>query len=385
MDQYLLPFYRRDIRKGLTDQATAAELLQCSWLKLLEINKIRPWGHTKNTSGSPLYQNVTIGGQTADGTDAVNPLSSLILWSVGDLQIPHPNLVVRYHKAIDQSFLFDCMKVISRGFGMPAFLNDEVIIQSLIDLGVEDDDARNYSAIGCIEVAVPGKWGYRCTGMSYLNLMRIFMASIHDGMDTYTGKTFHKGVGSLTDFHDFDALMSSWKQQVQYYTEMSIQADTAVDIALEELVPDVICSALVDNCLQTGKPIKEGGAKYDFVSGLQIGLANLANSLAAVKKLVLEEKEVSAEDLLDAIASDFSTPSGQRLQQLLLNHAPKYGNDEDYVDSLLVEAYSVYLDGLCKYRNTRYGRGPIGGTYFGGTSSVSANVPSGAVVGATPD
>ncbi len=385
MDQYLLRFYQQDLERGLINQSFAAELLQCFWLKLLEINKIRPWGHTKNTSGSPLYQNVTIGGQTAEDMDAVNPLSSLILWSVGDLQIPQPNLVVRYHKGINEDFLLDCMKVIARGFGMPAFINDEVIIQSLLDLGVEYDDARNYCAIGCIEVAVPGKWGYRCTGMSYLNLMRVFLAAIHDGLDTYTGKTFRKGQGSLTDFHDYDDLMASWKQQVQYYTEMSIQTDTAVDIALAELVPDVICSTLVDNCLPAGKPIKEGGAKYDFVSGLQIGLANLANSLASIKKLVFEERRISAEDLLTALSDDFSSPDEQRLQQVLLNHAPKYGNDDDYVDSLLVDAYSIYLNELSKYRNTRYGRGPIGGTYFGGTSSVSANVPSGAVVGATPD
>ena len=385
MDQYLFPYYQRDVEEVKGDDASTVELLQCFWLKLLEINKIRPWGHTKNTSGSPLYQNVTIGGTTTDGRDATNPLSNLILWSVGELQIPQPNLVVRYHNGIDAEFLLDCIRVIEKGFGMPALLNDEIIIPALVDLGVEEADACEYSAIGCIEVAVPGKWGYRCTGMSYLNFMRIFLAALNGGLDTQSGKTFCRTNGTLRDFPDFDAVMASWKTQIEYFTRISVQIDTAVDVQLEELFPDVLCSGFVDDCLSKGKPIKEGGAKYDFVSGLQIGLANLANSLAAIRKLIFEEKKISPDELLAAIANDFSSPAGRVVQQTLLNRAPKFGNDDDYVDSLLVEAYSAYTDELEKYHNTRYGRGPIGGTYYAGTSSVSANVPSGAVVGATPD
>ena len=158
-----------------------------------------------------------------------------------------------------------------------------------------------------------------------------------------------------------------------------------MDTALEEHVPDILCSAFVDSCIPRGLTIKEGGSKYDFVSGLQVGIANLGNALAAIKKLVYEEKRIDREDLLDALEKDFEGQDGEKIRQLLLNFAPKYGNDDDYVDLLLRDAYMEFNTELENYHTTRYNRGPIGCRYYAGTSSISANVPSGAVVPATPD
>jgi len=268
---------------------------------------------------------------------------------------------------------------------MPAFNNDEIVIPSLIELGVSREDAYNYSAIGCIEIAVPGKWGYRCTGMSFLNFMRVFLAAMNDGLDTMSGKRFFPGTGSFSDFSTFDELMKAWKHQVSLYTRASIEIDTAVDHALEELVPDILCSAFVDDCIERGRTIKEGGSVYDFISGLQVGIANLGNSLAAIKKLVFEEKLIDRELLSENLKNNFEGKEGERIRQILLNYAPKYGNDDDYVDKLLVEAYNCYIEELPAYRTTRFGRGPVGCAYYAGTSSISSNVPSGAVVPATPD
>jgi len=385
MDQYLYPFYKRDIEMGKITTDFALELLECTWLKLLSINKIRPWGHTRYSAGSPLYQNVTIGGQTPDGRDAVNDLSYLILESVGRMKLTQPNLSVRYHRDTSDDFMMKCIQVIEKGFGMPAFKNDEIVIPSLINLGVEEEDAHNYSAIGCIEVAVPGKWGYRCTGMSFLNFMRVFLASLNNGHDSHSGKTFFDGTGTLLDFETFDEVMKAWKEQVEFYAKATVMIDTAVDTALEENVPDVLCSTLVDDCIERGKTLKEGGAKYDFISGLQVGIANLGNSLAAIKKLVFEDKKISQTELIEALADNFAGREGEKLRQTLLNDAPKYGNDDDYVDLLLREAYTYFIDEIWKHHNTRFGRGPIGCGYYAGTSSISANVPSGAVVTATPD
>ncbi|MGQ9617213.1 MAG: glycyl radical protein [Spirochaetota bacterium] len=385
MDQYLYPFYRRDIESGELDIDFAMELLENTWIKLQSINKIRPWSHTRYSAGSPLYQNVTIGGQTAEGMDAVNELSYLILRSVGNMKLTQPNLSVRYHRNISDDFMEECIRVIEKGFGMPAFNNDEVVIPSLIRLGVEKEDAYNYSAIGCIEVAVPGKWGYRCTGMSFLNLMRVFLATLNNGRDVMSGKSFCRGMGTLESFESFDALMKAWKAQIEFYTWATVAIDTAVDTALEENVPDIVCSAFVDDCIERGKTLKEGGAKYDYISGLQVGIANLANSFAAIKKLVFEENRISKSELMKHLENNFEGPEGERVRQLLLNRVPRYGNDDDYVDKLLVEAYGYFIDEIEKYHNTRYGRGPVGGGYFAGTSSISANVPSGAVVPATPD
>ncbi len=385
MDQYLLKFYEKDKAAGRITSDFALELLENTWLKLLSVNKIRSWSHTRFSAGGPLYQNVTIGGQTTDGHDAVNELSFLILDSVGRMKLTQPNLSVRFHKNISPEFLSCCIDVIGKGFGMPAFNNDEIVIPSLIGLGVAKEDAYNYSAIGCIEIAVPGKWGYRCTGMSFLNFMRVLLAAMNSGLDTMSGKTFFPGTGQFEDFHGFGELMSAWKQQVSLYTKASVEIDTAADLALEELVPDILCSAFVDDCITRGKTIKEGGSVYDFISGLQVGIANLGNSMAAIKKLVFEENRISKAELMKNLRNNFEGHDGERIRQMLLNFAPKYGNDDDYVDNLLAEAYMCYIEELEKYHTTRYGRGPAGCGYYAGTSSISANVPSGSVVPATPD
>ncbi len=385
LDQYLYRFYLNDRLRGEISDDVVLELLENSWLKLLSINKIRSWSHTRYSAGSPLYQNVTIGGQSVDGEDAVNELSYLILDSVGRLKLTQPNLSVRYHQNISDDFLIACTRVIEKGFGMPAFNNDEIVIPSLIDLGVSKEDAYNYSAIGCIEIAVPGKWGYRCTGMSFLNFMRVFLAALNNGKDTLSGITFHPGTGDLISFQNFGEVMKAWEEQIAFYTRKSIEIDASVDTSLEELVPDILCSAFVDDCIERGKTIKEGGSKYDFISGLQVGIANLGNSLAAIKKLVFEERKINAEELMHCLENNFEGKEGERLRQILLNYAPKYGNDDDYVDQLLKEAYLYYIRELDHYHTARYQRGPIGCRYYAGTSSISANVPSGSVVPATPD
>jgi formate C-acetyltransferase len=385
MDQYLYKFYKNDLVSGKIDDEFALELLENTWIKLLSVNKIRSWSHTRYSAGGPLYQNVTVGGQTPDGKDAVNELSFLILDSVGRMKLTQPNLSVRFHRKISNEFLTECVNVIGKGFGMPAFNNDEVVIPSLIDLGVSREDAFNYSAIGCIEIAVPGKWGYRCTGMSFLNFMRVLLAAMNDGLDEMSGKTFHKGTGRFRDFKNFGELLDAWKHQVEFYTRATVEIDTAADLALEELVPDILCSAFVDDCISRGKTIKEGGSVYDFISGLQVGIANLGNSLAAIKKLVFEDQIITKETLTENLKNNFDGKEGEKIRQLLLNYAPKYGNDDDYVDKLLHDAYMVYIKELSKYHTTRFGRGPVGCKYYAGTSSISANVPSGSVVPATPD
>ena len=385
MDQYLYRFFKNDLIVGKVSEDFALELLENTWLKLLSVNKIRSWSHTRYSAGGPLYQNVTIGGKTTGGKDAVNELSFLILDSVGRIKLTQPNLSVRFHKNINPAFLTECINVIGKGFGMPAFNNDEIVIPSLIDLGVIKDDAYNYSAIGCIEIAVPGKWGYRCTGMSFLNFMRVFLAAMNNGLDTKSGKTFHPGTGHFVDFDSFSDLITAWKNQVEFYTKATVEIDTAADLALEELVPDILCSAFVDDCIDRGKTIKEGGSVYDFISGLQVGIANLGNSLAAIKKLVFEEGTISKQTLMENLNNDFKGKEGEKVRQLLLNYAPKYGNDDDYVDMLVHDAYMYFINELKKYHTTRYGRGPIGCRYYAGTSSISANVPSGSVVPATPD
>lgn len=384
-DQYMYPYYDRDIKNGTIKESEALELLTCLWIKTLTINKVRSQAHTLSSAGSPMYQNVTIAGQTIDKKDAVNDLSFLVLKSVAQTRLTQPNLTVRYHKNINKHFLDECVEVMRLGFGMPALNNDEIIIPSFMDWQVKEEDAYNYSAIGCVETAVPGKWGYRCTGMSYINFPRMLLCTMNNGVDLTSNKRFTKGYGYFTEMESYEELLKAWDKTIREITRYSVIVENVIDKASERDVPDILCSALTDDCIARGKTIKEGGAVYDFISGLQVGIANMADCLAAIKKLVYEEKKITKQELWDAILDDFSSPENKKIQEMLIREAPKYGNDDDYVDQLIVEAYDSYIEEIEKYPNTRYNRGPIGGIRYAGTSSISANVGQGMSTMATPD
>ncbi len=385
-DQYMYPYYKKDMENGSLTEESALELLTCLWIKTLTVNKVRSQAHTLSSAGSPMYQNVTIGGQTTtDKKDAVNALSFTVLKSVAQTRLTQPNLTVRYHANLNKKFFDECIEVMKLGFGMPALNNDEIIIPSFINWGVKEEDAYNYSAIGCVETAVPGKWGYRCTGMSYINFPRVLLCAMNNGVDLTSKKRFTKGYGYFTEMETYEDLLAAWDKTVREMTRYSVIVENAIDKASERDVPDVLCSALTDDCIGRGKTIKEGGAVYDFISGLQVGIANMADSLAAIKKLVYEEKKITKQQLWDAILDDFQSSENKKIQEMLIEDAPKYGNDNDYVDNLVVEAYDSYLDEIKKYPNTRYQRGPIGGIRYGGTSSISANVGQGMGTIATPD
>lgn len=384
-DQYMYPYYDRDIKNGTIKESEALELLTCLWIKTLTINKVRSQAHTLSSAGSPMYQNVTIAGQTTDKKDAVNDLSFLVLKSVAQTRLTQPNLTVRYHKNINKRFLDECVEVMRLGFGMPALNNDEIIIPSFMDWQVKEEDAYNYSAIGCVETAVPGKWGYRCTGMSYINFPRMLLCTMNNGVDLTSNKRFTKGYGYFTEMESYEELLKAWDKTIREITRYSVIVENVIDKASERDVPDILCSALTDDCIARGKTIKEGGAVYDFISGLQVGIANMADCLAAIKKLVYEEKKITRQELWDAILDDFSSPKNKKIQEMLIREAPKYGNDDDYVDQLIVEAYDSYIEEIEKYPNARYNRGPIGGIRYAGTSSISANVGQGMSTMATPD
>jgi len=382
-DQYCMPYFKKSKIDGMTDEF-AIELLENLWLNSFTINKIRSKGHSRFAAGSPMYQNITIGGQTTDKKNAVNDLSRLVLTSVANIHLPQPNLTVRYFTEMPQDFMDECIEVIKEGFGMPAFNNDEIIIPSLIKQGVTEEDAYNYSAIGCVEVGVPGKWGYRCTGMSYLNFPRTLMTALNNGIDINTGKQICDPVNHFINMKTFDEVLDAWDKTARQLIKIGVTLDNCADLVIEQEVPDILCSILVDDCIERGKHLKEGGAVYDIISQLQVGIANLGDSLAAIKKAVFDEKLLTAEELWNALINNYEVENGEFIRKLLLD-MPKYGNDDDYVDELVVKGYDTYIDEIKKYRNTRYNRGVIGGNYCPGTSSVAANVAQGASTTATPD
>lgn len=384
LDQYLYPYWKKDVEEGRIDPEQTIELLQNLFVKMFTINKVRPWAHTQFGIGYTTYQNVTIGGQDRLGRDATNELTMLILKAVGGLRLTTPNLSARYHALSPRFYLEECARVIRLGFGMPAMKNDEIIIPALMDKGVTIEDARDYAIVGCVEAAVPGKWGYRNTGMTFLNVLKVLELTLYGGKCPVNGVCLY-ATKLPQECLTFEEFYGEFKKQLSFYTQCEVLMDAGADTALEELVPDAFCSALVEDCLGRGKSIKEGGAVYDVISGPFSGLANAANSMASIKKLIYEEKSISWEELLSALRDNFESFSGQMLRKKILEEVPKYGNDDDYVDEIARRILEDYLEELRQYRNTRYGRGPIGGNYCGSTSNISANVPLGMAVGATPD
>ena len=386
LDQYLYTFFEKDIENEVLNYDEVLELLQCLWLKMFCINKLRPWSHTRFSPGSPLYQNVTIGGQTRDGKDATNELSRLILRSVAIVRLTQPLLTPRLHKGTLKYFLEEIVDVINLGFGMPALVNDEIIIDGMLNIGLNKEDAFDYAIVGCIEPALPGCWGYRPTGMSFVNLTKILNLSLSDGYSLNDNKEIHNGFGkSLSDFNTFEELLKALEYQLRFFTKAQVFLDSIADFTLENNVPDVLCSSLTKDCINKAKNLFEGGARYDWISGLLVGNANIANALAAIKYLIFDHKVISGKQLLDALKSNFETEEGVLIRKLIRNKPPKYGNDDDYVDLLLKKVFEIYIDEISKYKNLRCGRGPESCGYYAGTSSLTANVAMGSSTEATPD
>lgn len=385
LDQYLYPFWKKDMESNKIDKELTVELLQNLFIKMFTINKVRPWAHTQFGMGYTTYQNITIGGQDSHGQDATNDLTILVLKAVGGVKLTTPNLSARYHAGAPRYYLDECTRVIQLGFGMPAMKNDEIIIPALMDKGATIEDARNYAIVGCVEAAVPGKWGYRNTGMAFLNALKVLEMSLYGGRSPMHDNKCLFPTKNPSECNSFEEFYQEFKKQLSFYTRCEVAMDSGADSALEEMVPDAFCSTLVNDCLLRGKNIKEGGAVYDVISGPFSGLANVANSLVTIKKMIYEDQSISWSKLLSALQDNFEDLSHQTLLKKITEELPKYGTDDDYADQLACRVMEDYLNELKKYKNTRYNRGPIGSNYCGSTSNISANVPSGQVIGATPD
>jgi formate C-acetyltransferase len=383
-DQYLLPYFQEDTRQKGVPVQELFEILNCFWIKCASISKLRSWGPTRYTAGNPMFQNLTIGGQKANGDDATNELSALVLDCHDAIRLSQPTLTVRVHRGTPDEFLRRCMKVLAGGGGMPAFFNDEIIIPSLLLRGITKEDAYNYCLVGCVEPSIAAKWGGR-QGAAQFHLLKCLELAMHGGRDPRTGIALYETGKTFLQMDSFGELMAAFKGQVSAYLRLYAIADNLVDLAWEDLIPTPFVSGLVDDCIERGREMKKGGAVYDFSAGQTGHIANVANSLAAIRKLVFDEKALSREDLWQALESNFEGKRGEEIRQMLINRAPKYGNDDDYVDAIAKEAFSHYLSEVGTLKTARWGRGPIGCTFHPSTASVSYNVPAGDLVGATSD
>ncbi|MCL2472432.1 MAG: formate C-acetyltransferase/glycerol dehydratase family glycyl radical enzyme, partial [Treponema sp.] len=386
-DQYVYPYYKKDLDAGRISKEKALEIITHFFLMTNSLNKIRPWDHTQYSGGYPLYSNLMVGGMKSDGSDGTNDLSYLCLEAMNLNRLPEPNLSVRYWERTPHDLILDSARLIRKGFGMPSMFSDEVCIPAMMTLDLDLETARDYASMGCVETAIPGKWGHRATGMTYINFGKVFELVLNNGMDPATGIQLLKingKEGRDVEYKNYEELWQAWKTAIAYYFDLAVACDLVCDRSLKYHDADAFASSTVDCALERGKTLKNGGARYDYVSQSNIGMSVVGDSLAAVKKLVFEDKVLTMEKLKAALDLNFEGADGARIRQLC-KKAPKFGNDDDYVDKIVADVFDSYLELLPKYKTDRFGKGPTGCGYTMSTSNITSYVPNGFEVGATPD
>ena len=389
-DHYLYPFYRKDVEAGRLSRESALELVEAFFIKCNELNKIRKWSHTQFLRGYPLFQSLTLGGQTEYELDATNELSWIVLDATAELRLFAPSVSIRYHNKLPDDFLIRCVEVmnIHRG-GMPAMYNDNCIIPALLYEGVTAEDVYNYALVGCAESSIPGKWGFSAVKGCHFNMAKILELALYGGVDPKTGERLCGSDRDLGSFTSFDEVMEAFISQLQFVLSHGAMLDNLNDLTHEELVPNAFVSVVIRDCVERGKSLDEGGAVYDISGAPVQGIVTAADSLAAIKKAVFEEKRITGAQLKHALETDFedlgSEPSGPEIRQMLRNEVPKYGNDDNYVDLIAVDLMKSYAGLYEQYKCSVFGRGPIGGNYRVSTSGATAYVAFGTMVGATPD
>ena len=376
LDQILYPYYQKDLAEKKMDDDQALEMIECLWLKFNEIVYLRNKNSAKYFAGFPIGFNVAVGGQDENGNDASNALSHLLIQAQEDIGLPQPNLSVRLFEHTDQALLTHAVKCVSKGSGMPQFFNDKAIVSPLMDLGISKQDALNYAIVGCVELTTHGNnLGWSDAAM--FNMNKVLELTLNHGKCLLTGKQMGPDLGSLSTYASFSDLEAAYRKMMDYFIEKMIPCCEGVEKAHIDCLPTPFLSAVIDDCMDKGMDVTAGGAHYNL-SGIQmIQVANLADSLAAIKELVYDKKKVDASHLEKALQNNFV--GDEVLRQMLLHRVPKYGNDVAWVDELGAKWALYFREQLRKYKNYR------NGPYHTGMYTVSAHVPMGQNVGASAD
>ena len=421
-DQYMYPYYKADLDKGIITRESAQELLDCIWVKLNDLNKVRDAASAEGFAGYSLFQNLIVGGQDKDGNDVTNDLSVMCILASMHVHLPMPSLSIRVWNGSPHELLIKAAELTRTGIGLPAYYNDEVIIPALLNRGLTLADAREYNIIGCVEPQKAGKTdGWH--DAAFFNMCRPLELVFSNGMDK--GELVGIQTGDVTKITTFEEFYDAYKKQMEYCISLLVNADNAIDVAHAERVPLPFESCMVDDCISRGISVQEGGAIYNFTGPQGFGIANMADSLYAIRKLVYEDKKVSMEEYKEALAWNYDKgldeqsvkdisemilkgmqdggmnvtedtakavlttvmrlkPTEEQLRRFteihhMIDEVPKYGNAIDDVDYFARDVAYTYTRPMQKYHN------PRGGQYQAGLYPVSANVPLGGQTGATPD
>ena len=421
-DQYMYPYYKKDLENGNITREFAQELMDCIWVKLNDLNKCRDAASAEGFAGYSLFQNLIAGGQNKDGEDVTNDLSIMCIQASMHVHLPQPSLSVRVWNGSPHEFLIKAAELTRTGIGLPAYYNDEVIIPALQNRGLSLEDAREYNIIGCVEPQKAGKTdGWH--DAAFFNMCRPLELVFSNGMDK--GEQVGIATGDVTEMTTFEEFYDAYKKQMDYFISLLVNADNAIDVAHAERCPLPFLSCMVDDCIKRGISVQEGGAVYNFTGPQGFGIANMADSLYAVRQLVYRDKKVSMEEYKEALlwnygkgidsetAADMtasilkemerqgraidesavksvletvltmklSEDQKARFEEIhhMIDEIPKFGNDIPEVDYFARDVAYTYTRPLQNYKN------PRGGQFQAGLYPVSANVPLGGQTGATPD
>ena len=421
-DQYMHPYYKKDLEEGRLTREFAQELLDCIWVKLNDLNKCRDAASAEGFAGYSLFQNLIVGGQDKDGVDVTNDLSFMCITASAHVFLPQPSLSIRVWNKSPHDLLLKAAALTRTGIGLPAYYNDEVIIPSLLSRGLSLEDARDYNIIGCVEPQKAGKTeGWH--DAAFYNMCRPLEMVFSNGWDK--GEQIGPQTGRVEDMNTFEEFYDAYKQQQEYNISLLVNADNAIDTAHAVRCPLPFLSCMVEDCIKRGKSVQEGGAVYNFTGPQGFGVANMADSLYAVKTLVFDQKKVTMTEYKRALAMNYgqgfdAVSAGEIVAQILreleaggiaveesqipemiaavmnaqpspeekkryeelrelIDQVPKFGNDIEEVDLFARDVAYTYTRPLLQYRN------PRGGQFQAGLYPVSANVPLGAQTGATPD
>lgn len=377
LDQYLYPFYKREVEAGTLNYDKAREIMECLWIKFNNQPAPPKVGITVKESGTYTdFANLNTGGiNPHTGEDGVNDVSYIILDTMDEMKLLQPSSNVQISIKTPEKFLNRAVEISRKGWGQPAFYNTEELIEELLQAGKSIVDARFGGSSGCVETGAAGRECYALTG--YLNVPKIFELTLNGGIDPNTGKQVGIKQKRAEEYTSYEELYDAFVEQVKYIINIKIEGNNIIEKVFAEMLPSTFLSTIVDGCIQHGRDYNEGGAKYNTRYIQIVGIGTITDCLSAVKKNVFEDKHFTMKELMQALKDDFQ--GHEMIKNIVLNRTPKYGNDDAYADELMVRTFNDVNDAIT-------GRPTVfGGTYRIDMLPTTCHVYFGAMTGATPN
>lgn len=376
LDQHLYPFYKNELENGTLTRDKAKELLECFWVKFNNQPAPPKVGITLEESGTYTdFCNINIGGIKPDGSDGVNDVSYLLLEIIEDMRILQPSTNVQISRKNPDRFVIKAAEVIREGMGFPSVFNTDAVVEELLRQGKTIEDARCGGTSGCVEVGCFGKEAYILTG--YFNLVKVLEITFHNGTDPRTGKKIGIETGDPTKFNSLDELLEAFKKQLHHFVEIKVRGNNVIERLYAKYMPATFMSIIIDDCIKRAKDYNAGGARYNSRYIQAVGIGSITDSLAAIKYHVFDKKNLSFEKLMEVLNANFEGYEKERL--LFLNKTPKYGNDDDYADDIMLKVFNIGHDEINERPTVN------GGKYRMEMLPTTCHVYFGSIIGATPD